>query len=320
MKLGLFLLITVLSKASTSQYSLKIFDISQSQIRLMKKSQPLDSLKRSEIFKDSIYIPYKEFWEGYLGNGDAVAEWMNNAMQILPKFEERNNSINGKKLITQFREVEKKMILLTGYKPKGKWYIVYGPGWTDLGGLGDFAMLIDLSHQSNSSNEKIMKMFPHELTHQIMTNVNKHKDTTAISAIIGEGFAVWMNKKYWGAKYSIAENLGYEEAEFSFCEKNIEKLKKYLFENKYSANKETIESFRNRGVKLGKELPGAIGYYLGYKIIEAYVLKFGLKSWKDIFIKSPREIYELSGFENNIANNMSTLNLKLLLTIARFSS
>lgn len=296
MKLTLLLFFTFLSKIAFSQSSLNLFDISQSQIRLMKKSQNLDSVQRSQIFKDSIYEPYKEFWEGYLGDGDALATWMNNAMQTLPQFEQKNRLINGEKMITQFRTVEKKMTQLTGYKPIGKWYIVYGPAWTDLGGLGDFAMLIDLSHQSNSSNEKIMKMFPHELTHQIMTNVNKNKDTSAISTIIGEGFAVWMNRKYWGAKYSVAENLGYENTEFLYCENNIEKLKKYFNENKYSTNKDVIDSFRNRNIKLNNELPGAIGYYIGYKIIEAYVSKFGLNSWKDVFVKSPREIFELSDF------------------------
>lgn len=296
MRLGFLLFLTLTSKILFSQSSLDLFDISQSQIRLMKKCQNLDSITRTQIFKDSIYSPYKEFWEGYLGDGNAVAEWMNNALQLLPKFEEKNRLINGQKLITQFRAVEKKITLLTGYKPKGKWYIVFGPAWTDLGGLGDFAMLIDLSHQSNSSNEKIMKMFPHELTHQIMTNINKNKDTTAISTIIGEGFAVWMNQKYWGTKYSIAENLGYSSTELLSCDKNIEKLKIYFNENKYATNKDVIDSFRNRGIKLNKELPGAIGYYIGYKIIVAYVLKFGLNSWKDVFVKSPKEIAELSGF------------------------
>lgn len=296
MRLQFILLFFLLSNITYAQSSLNLSDISQTQIRLMRKCKNLDSIERSKIFIDSVYTPYKIFWEGYMGDGNTVAEWMNKATQILPQFEKKNRLIDGEKLITQFRVVEKKMSLITGYRPKGNWYIVYGPAWTDLGGLGDFAMLIDLSHQSNSSNEKIMKMFPHELTHQIMTNVNKHRDTTAISSIIGEGFAVWMNQKYWGPKYTLAENLGYTEEELKVCEKNIDKLKTFFNENRYSANKDVIDSFRNRGIKLNKELPGAIGYYIGYKIIEAYVKKFGSSSWKDVFKKSPKKIYELSGF------------------------
>jgi uncharacterized protein YjaZ len=188
------------------------------------------------------------------------------------------------------------MTKLTGFEPRGKWYIVFGPAWTDMGSLGDFAMLIDLSHENNSSNEKMMRSFPHELTHQIMTNVNKNKEDSAISPIIGEGFAVWMNQKYWGKRYTLAQNLGYTDSELQACDKSIEALKKMLLANKYSTDKDVIDAFRNRSQKPAHTLPGAIGYYLGYRIVEAYVKKNGKNSWKDVFVKSPREIYENSDF------------------------
>ncbi|MBK6722016.1 MAG: hypothetical protein IPG58_01670 [Acidobacteria bacterium] len=279
-----------------SQNSLEVYDISQKQLELMRKYKDMDAKDRGKIFADKIYTTYSQFWVGYLGNGDAVARWMNGAMNRLPEFETRNQAINGKQLIKQFRQVAKEMTKLTGHEPKGKWYVIYGPAWTDLGGIGDFAMVIDLSHASNSSNEKIMRMFPHELTHQIMTNVNKNKDNSAISPIIGEGFAVWMNQKYWGNKYTLAQNLGYTESELQACDKSIEALKKMFLANKYSTDKDVIEGFRNRAQKPAPTLPGAIGYYIGYKIVEAYVRKNGENSWRDIFVKSPREIYESSGF------------------------
>jgi len=286
----------IFSCKTHAQSQLKIIDISQLQIRVWEKYKNLDSPARSKIFIDSVYTPCHTFWDGYVGDGNAVADWMNGSIANIPQIEKKNTLVDGKKLVQQFRQVEKQMTRLTGYKPKGLWYIVYGPAWTDLGGLGDFTMLIDLSHGSNSSNDRIVKMFPHELTHQIMTNTNKYKDTTAISSIIGEGFAVWMNQKYWGSKYTLAENLGYTDAELQACNDNIEKLKPFFLQNRYSPDKEIINSFRNRGVKLNPKLPGAIGYYIGYRIIEAYVKKFGPGSWKDVFIKSAKDICELSGF------------------------
>ncbi|MCJ0742795.1 gliding motility protein GldB-related protein [Pedobacter montanisoli] len=281
-----------------AQKDLKLYDMSQMELRLMNRYKNQDSASRSKIFIDSVYTPYKAFWEGYLGNGEAVAKWMNEALSKLPEWQEKNKNVDGKALLKQFKQMAKEMRKLTGYEPKGKWYVVYGPAWTDLGGLGDFAMLIDLAHPQNNSNEAIVKMFPHELTHQIMTNVNPHRDTTAISSIVGEGFAVWMNQKYWKQKFTLAQNLGYTEEGLQVCDKNIEALKKFFLANKYSADREVINLFRNRGAKLNEKLPGAIGYYIGYKIVDAYVQKHGANSWKDIFIKSPREIYENSGFTN----------------------
>lgn len=296
MKLHLLLMLTMAGYTAYAQNSLELIDISQPQLRIMQRSVTTDSLTRNAVFKDSLYTPYSVFWNGYLGNADDVAGWLDEAMIQLPEWQQKNRTIDGDLLTKQFREVAAHMTKLTGYAPKGKWYLVYGPAWTDLGGLGDFAMLIDLAHGSNSSNERILRMFPHELTHQIMTNVNRHTDTTALSSIIGEGFAVWMNQKYWGKKYTLAENLGYSEEELQLCEKNRDALKQFLVANAFSTDEGMINVFRNRGEKLNEKLPGAIGYYLGYLIVESYVQKFGKNSWKDLFVKSPKEIYEASGF------------------------
>ncbi len=290
-----FILI-LFSTAVFSQKALNIYDISQQQLHLMQQYQNADSLTRSKVFIKSLYNPYQQFWNGYLGKADDVANWLNAAMPKLPEWIDKNIKIDGKKLQAQLRHTAKEMTKLTGYAPQGNWYIVYGPAWTDLGGLGDFAMLIDLAHASNSSNEKIAQMFPHELTHQILANVNKHKDTTALSSIIGEGFAVWMNQKYWKQKFTLAQHLGYSEEELKNCESYLEKLKGFVEKNKYSTNKDMIEVFRSRSAKLNEKLPGAIGYYLGYKIVESYVQKNGTNSWKDVFNQSPKAIYERSGF------------------------
>lgn len=290
---GLFLMI---AQWAQSQQQLVVADISAVQLRVMEKTIHLDSVKRTKIFIDSIYTPYQQFWNGYLGDGPAVADWLNSSLPVLTQWKEKNKMINGVQLLSELNQVAGNMQKLTGYKAYGNWYIVFGPAWTDLGGLGNFAMLIDLAHKSNSSNEQVMRMFPHELTHQIMTNVNKNKDSTAIESIIGEGFAVWMNQYYWKQKYTLAENLGYSVEGLAICENNLEKLKAFLTANKFSTDNNIIDAFRNRGTRLNAQLPGAIGYYLGYKVIEAYVHKFGEQSWKDVFTKSPRYIYEQSGF------------------------
>ena len=70
-----------------------------------------------------------------------------------------------------------------------------------------------------------------------------------------------------------------------------ETIKKYFNENKFSSDKNIIDSFRNRGAHITKNLPGAIGYYIGYQIVKSYVNKHGKQSWKDVFVKTPMEIY-----------------------------
>jgi hypothetical protein len=281
---------------TTTRKDFAIIDLSQKQILLFNKYRN-DSLTRRSVFGDSLYKPYKSFWSGYIGTEGDFLEWVES--KVLPQmdaYNKRNKQINGAKLLRQFDEVKTRMKKITGYRPVGTWYIIYGPAWTDLGALTGGTMLIDLSHEKNSSNENIMMMFPHEITHQIHANVSRHSDTSAIGSIIGEGFAVYMNKLYWKDKFSLASNLGFSETELQECKRQEAVIKAFFQKNKFSTGKEEINRFRNRSYQLNSKLPGAIGYYIGYRIVEKYVGKYGQDSWKDVFRKSPREIYELSGY------------------------
>lgn len=290
------LLFILFSSSVFGQSSFRVYDVSSSQLQLMQRYAQTDSLKRSRIFHDSIYAPYSTIWNGYMGNGEEVVKWTNAHLKMLPDILAKSKAIDIGKLASDLSEVATEMQILTGFKSQGDWYIFYGASWTDLGSLGGTTMIIDLAHTSNNSQDRIVRMFPHELTHLIMTTSNPHKDTTAISSIVGEGFAVWMSKIYWKDKYSLSDLLGYSEEELGLCDKNLDALKTLYLKYRYSSNPEIINLFRNRDAKLNEKLPGAIGYYIGYRIVDAYVLKFGKESYKDIFIKSPREIAELSGF------------------------
>src|SRR6218665_2231825 len=178
---SLILFFTLLCNSfAHAQTKLELYDIAGMQLRLMERSAALDSVSRSRLFIDSVYKPYHEFWEGYIGAAADLATWMEEAMPRLKSWQEKNKLIQRGALLKDLNTVAKKLKKMSGYAPVGKWYIVYGPAWTDLGGLSDFAMLIDLAHASNSSNERILNILPHELTHQIMTSVKKDKDSTAI--------------------------------------------------------------------------------------------------------------------------------------------
>ncbi len=292
--LSIFLIIFL--QSLPAQKSINTIDVSTVQIRILKKYRNSDSIQRNRIYADSIYTPYQKLWNGYLGNSAKVVQWLNDNHSQTDKWIEKSKDLNGKQITRSLQKFSKGMKALTGYDAKGDWYILFGPAWTDLGGLGRYAMVIDLSHENNKSTESIEQILPHEITHQIMMETNQHNDKTALEPIIGEGFAVWVNQKYWNKKYTLAQHLGYTDSELKLCEKNIELIKSFFEKNKFSEDNNIIDVFRSRETKLNKKLPGAIGYYIGYKIIEQYVLKNGKDSWKDIFTKSPREVYEKSGF------------------------
>lgn len=295
-KLILFILLGFFTKNYAQRNEgLQIIDLSQLQLRLLNSSKFLDSVSRSKIFGDSVYKPHQKFWSGYVGKEENLVEWMNEVLStnMLSQLNERNEKLNGTKLLAQLNEVKNNMQDLTGYSPHGIWYIVYSHGATNLGGLSTGEMLIDLSNELNNSNESIVTWFPHELTHQIMANVNKFNDSTSLGPVINEGFAVYVNQLYWGNKISLAQNFGFSEDELLQCRKHKKEIKRFFEKYKFSRDPDIIKQFRSRSKKINPELPGAIGYYIGYEIVKKYARK---SSWKEVFSKPPRVIYELSGY------------------------
>jgi uncharacterized protein YjaZ len=193
-----------------------------------------------------------------------------------------------------FENLATQMQKTTGYFPKGKWYVAFGSGVTDLGGFGRGVMVLDLTHHKTSV-DYVKFILPHEMTHQIFDFTNK-EDTTAkgLYRIVNEGLAVYMNEKLLGSKFKLNEYFQYSEDELNFCLKNetmiYAKLNPYLFTN----NSEHAIALADRSQKIFKDGPGAIGYFLGYRICDAYVKNNGAESWKDILTTPVRDILQKS--------------------------
>lgn len=249
-----------------------------------------DSIKNRNLIINKLFTPHKNFWNSYMGSKNEFIEWYENNM-----LQYKNKKINAKKLSRELKKIKYTISEMTGYKPVGTWYIIYGAAWTDLGGLADGTMLIDLAHKNNFSIEQITKFFPHELSHQVYFNQNRFNDSTALKSIIDEGLAVYVNQIYWENKYSLAENLGFSENELKKCIENENLIKEFFDINKFSTDKKIINQFRSRNFSiLPKKLPGAIGYYIGYNIVKNYVKKNGKDSWKKIYTESPLSVYNAS--------------------------
>ena len=90
--------------------------------------------------------------------------------------------------------------------------------------------------------------------------------------------------------------LVYSEDEWLWCIANEEKIytkaKTYLYSNKRS----DVNAFASRSSKLLTDGPSALGYFIGFRICQAYVEKYGEQAWKDIYHLPVRKVLELSGY------------------------
>jgi len=284
-------MIVTVTKIYSQRVKFEIINLAQLEVEMIKNfSVKTDTVKNQNFIIKELYTPYQNFWNDYMGSRKDFVMWYENNMS-----QYRNKNINSAKITRKLKKAKKIISDMTGYEPKGAWYIIYGAAWTNLGGLADGTMLIDLAHKNNSSVTQIIKFFPHELSHQVYANQNKFNDISALKSIIDEGLAVYVNQLYWKNRYSLAENLGYSENELMECFKNEKLISQFFLENKFSTDKDIIDKFRSRSFSiLPKKLPGAIGYYIGYNIVKNYVKKNGKDSWKNIYIESPNAVYNSS--------------------------
>lgn len=274
---------------------LVVFDVATTELSLLNKYKNSDSIVRNKILVDSIYRPYSKFWNGYLGNENDFTNWINQkASKELSGWNEKSKNLKSEYLTNQLRKTAKEMSNFTGHFPQGKWYILYGPSWTDLGGFGDGTMLIDLASNVNKSSAKIIEAYPHEINHQIYSYTLKNRENIVLSRILDEGFATYVSYLFHKKKYSIAEELKFSQDDFRFCKSNEKELLQLLEDNYIKNDEKLSRQFADRNYKFKENSPGAVGYYLGFRIVEEFVKHHGKNSWKEIYTMTQKEVLEKS--------------------------
>jgi len=296
--------INSVSETNTFEDDLQIIDISQKQLALYNKHLKTDSVKRTMIFRDSLYSPYQDIWNGYVKNMetfDLVAEYY--GVRKIDELNEKNklfySNNNKEALLDAFYEVREGMIKLTGHSSKGKWYLLYGPSLANLGGVGEGVMFIDFAFPENKDLKSVIDWFPHELNHQIYANLSNDSVHNVLARCIDEGFAVYVNKLYWNNiagidNYTVANSLNCSEQQLVAAEQDWEFILSFFKEHYLSEDRAIIDKFGLSNVKLKEHLPGAIGYFIGYKMVEQYVKLNGNDSWKDIYNLSFEELLDKS--------------------------
>ncbi len=273
----------------------EFIDLSARQLRLMEAWQDRPGAQRDSAMLDSLYRPYQRLWQGYLGEPADFLEWLNGeGYGQLGAFRSRARALDLEKLGAYFRETATAMTAFTGHEPVGNWYLFFGPQWTNLGGFGDGTMLIDLAHPDNGNTAGISEFFPHELNHQIYATTQP-RGKAVLRRIVDEGFACYVGYRFRQGTVSKAEALGYTEEAFAYCGEQETSLLGLLRQFVASDDPEVSDSFADRGVHVSERYPGAIGYYLGFRMVEEFVARNGSDSWKEIYLLSPEAVLERSG-------------------------
>src|SRR6266571_1848260 len=180
------------------------------------RTQPegLDRLVRD------VYAPYAAFWKGYAGDEAHFRSWAATALLDTGHVAAaRLAAVLDVPFDRLYTETAAWIVRATGRRPHGTWYLLFGPGWTDMGGLTDGSMLMDFA-KMEPDRDAIAILLPHELTHMVHGTspaVRNDPDTgTVLAHIVSEGLATYADYVYWGSRRTPAQAVGYSDGEWAW--------------------------------------------------------------------------------------------------------
>jgi len=258
------------------------------------RSAVLDRLVRE------VYQPYASFWHGYLGDEAQFRKWAE--ASLFASDHPINTNLAGVldlRLDSLFTASAAWLVKATGRRPRGVWYIVFGPGWTDMGGLSGGTMLADLT-KIEPDREAIEWKLAHELTHMVhgaSTGQRTDPDSgTVLQRTISEGLASYATYVYAAGRRTTAQSIGYTDAEWSWALAHEQQLTTAARPYLGSRSRADLNRFASRSERLIDSGPRAVAYFLGFRIVQAYVAKHGAASWTDLIDLPVREVLSRSGY------------------------
>jgi hypothetical protein len=281
--------------------SVKIFNVYKSQYKCLNKFN-LDN-DTACLIKDYInhtYIPYSEFWKPF-GNDSLgyISDYVLNNTFDFSELSKRINEIAYIDIGSIFERIIVDMENSSGYKVKGNWYIGFNEKSCDLGGDGK-TMLIDLNHD-NFSIQHIIETLPHEFCHQIFRDQN-YKDTMFYSGLgltLNEGLATYVGYIYGDSLAHKA--LMFSEKEYEWCNENEDMIFRAAESMFFSRDWQVVSQYFSPDKKIYEHGPSKLGYFVGFRMCQKYIKKYGRDSWKDFFRYSLTEIYNrLDNNKNNV--------------------
>lgn len=224
-------------------------------------------------------------------------------------FEEKKDSIESRvkklmhlgfseKLSSALKGIEE----LTSRSPKNiRLSIILSPfEGIGFGGIENDAFILDLLDNNFDIVNMVEEGIPHELNHFIYDPTRQddpHRDTP-LRLIIDEGFACFYAYKYFEGEISKAqavEQMSQTDWEWYLNhEKEVYKKCEPFFY--YQGDEDPLR-------RLGQELnaPKTLFYWLGFRIIEFYVKKYGEDSWLDIYDLPVKDVLEKSGYPKYVS-------------------
>lgn len=247
-----------------------------------------------------VYAPHPDFWAGYLGDEARFRTWARDGLlDSASPIEAHVDTFRMLGLADLFEDGAAWVQRATGYPPEGTWVLVYGPGWTDMGRIGETTMVADLSRLT-TDRERLRHTVVHELVHQVH-GPRPARDAdpdrgTVLDRVVVEGLGSYAAHVHAAGARTPAQAVGYTEDEWRWALAHEAELAAATAAVLDSRDRADLDRVSSRGESVLDEGVTAPGYFLGFRIVEAYEARDGAGSWVEILDLHVREVLAWSGY------------------------
>jgi len=307
----------LIEKISDINDSIKVGNITIKNLFKYQILAHIGSKYDSNMIVKNVYQPHKSLWDNCYGMifGEENASKFNTPEGMIgwnkilyPEnkafFDERIKELLNIDLNSTLKTNLKKFADIVPYKPQATISILFTPlQGIGFGGCSNNQFCFELNNTDYEVAYTIEKGIPHELNHFAYEPLRENDPMkgTALFLTIDEGLACYFTWFFFNGqitKHEAVENMS--ESDWNWYLKNEKQLFTQLkpyFKDKSGDN----PLLRNDNHQLFKDAPKTLYYWLGFRIIEKYVEKNGLNSWKDVYKLDVSEVLEKSGYEEYIA-------------------
>ncbi len=268
----------------------RIHNVWKAQVRAIHLTASGPMSDRAKMLRDSVYAPYAEFWNGYAGDFN---RWVLRNVDLAAHPNRAfPTQIDLPRVIA---ETTARAAELSGIRGCAEWHLVYGPGWAGMGGLSDGRMLVDF-FGSHASAEDMHRAIPHEVAHVLRHLESDPEPRNVLAITMDEGAAVYFEDVYWGGDMDPAEALGYSKAEWAWAIAHESELWSMAAAQLEDSSRAVTDRYQRADLRLHPDGPTGVGYFLGYRISEAYIARHGRSALSDLFRLPARKIFDESGY------------------------
>ena len=205
-------------QVSLAHGNLQVVNLYGLEVSILLRSQSRAPAEIVDQLAHDVYSPYSSFWPGYLGDEAAFREWAETKLLANSHpIHSRLSAVRDLDLDELFTQLSKWVYQISGKQPRGTWYVVFGPGWTNMGGLDDIGMVLDFTRQEQNP-EVIEFVLAHELTHQVnAARTDDPDEGTVLQRIVSEGLASYAAYVWAAGRKTPAQSVSYTSEEWQWA-------------------------------------------------------------------------------------------------------